>query len=274
MGLYNNTNLQFYVTIRSSSSSSVSSSSSSSSDSLSLISSSSSSLSSSSKSSSSSSSKSSSSQSISSSSKSSSSTSVSSSSSSSSESANDAAFDPDFTSPNITLSDGDRRATKSISNSTYEITRSKRGRSSGKYYFELYIYQIDTSQRIGFASISVPISGAGAIYPINGAFVYYGSNRIYYGPNSGDYVFYSTNPSNGSIYRYAVDLDSGKTWIALDNNAWLGGGDPETGTSPTVNFSLGDVLFPMVSFYNSSDISYRGLIGNITYSIPSGFNLW
>jgi hypothetical protein len=54
----------------------------------------------------------------------------------------------------------------------------------------------------------------------------------------------------------AVDRDAGKMWVGSTDGSWLGGGDPEAGTTPTLTLDTQlKPLFWTCYGYNTSDIS-------------------
>lgn len=125
------------------------------------------------------------------------------------------------------------------------------GLSSGKYYFEVQPDQLYGSNPGFLTGISV---GTGT----EGSFCGAGSDSFGLASrasDSGTYTASSQTNVNGSgasstseYHRIAVDVDAGKLWFAISNRAsgaWIGGGDPAVGTSPTYSFAPGSTVYAM-----------------------------
>ena len=83
-----------------------------------------------------------------------------------------------------------------------------------------------------------------------------------------------TNVVDGT-WGFALDPANGKGWIKNTSGAWIGGGDPAAGTSPTMTWtSDGLAWFPAASLYNvASSFSIILNAGQraFAYTAPSGF---
>lgn len=82
----------------------------------------------------------------------------------------------------------------------------------------------------------------------------------------------SVNTYNGSSRRYgfAYDVDTRKLWIRQDGGSWIRGGDPASGTDPSV--TLTDTSYLVGSTYNGSDQSFTITSKTAqTDTPPSGF---
>jgi hypothetical protein len=75
--------------------------------------------------------------------------------------------------------------------------------------------------------------------------------------------------TSANIMQCAVDLDAGKIWFGQNNN-WIGGGNPSSGTTPTFTFTANTLLMPYFSSYSSSTYANFGQRPFINTS-PSGF---
>lgn len=126
------------------------------------------------------------------------------------------------------------------------------GRSSGKFYFEVHPDQLYVTNNGYLTGISVG-TGTESGYP--------GQTTASFGlaSRSGDSGTYTNGTqtnivasgiSSTSAYdRIAVDADLGYVWLAKSNRssgAWIGGGDPAAGTSPTYTFTPGSTIYPML----------------------------
>lgn len=54
------------------------------------------------------------------------------------------------------------------------------------------------------------------------------------------------NVTDGAWLRFAHDADAGNLWVGIGTSGWIGGGDPATGTNPT----LRTTTFPGTSFWS------------------------
>ena len=72
-----------------------------------------------------------------------------------------------------------------------------------------------------------------------------------------------------SIFQCAVDFDAGKIWFG-NGVSWIGGGSPESGTTPTYTFTPGTFLVPYVSAYANQTHANFGQ-RPFAYTPPAGF---
>ena len=83
--------------------------------------------------------------------------------------------------------------------------------------------------------------------------------------------------SSDAQIQIAVDVSTRKVWVRRDGGAWLGGGDPAAGTSPTLTLpGSGDIYVAATLSANSSPNTnfYAKLARNaseVTGTVPSGF---
>jgi len=75
--------------------------------------------------------------------------------------------------------------------------------------------------------------------------------------------------TSANIMQCAVDLDAGKIWFGQNNN-WIGGGNPSSGTTPTFTFTANTLLMPYFSSYSSSTYANFGQRPFIN-TPPTGF---
>ena len=191
-------------------------------------------------------------------------------------------FDPDYLGDNLVLSEGDTRLTGPEIDATYRLARGRRSHSSGKYYIEFVTNVSPYSYLLmGFASDALPKNDVDFISVGNVSFSTW-NNKIYHGDGPGvDYNWYNIHEGIGYIYRLAVDLDTGKFWLAVNDEGWLGGGDPVLGTTPsaTAPAIVGENMYPAIATRTGvttsvNDVTIHAELGNLDYSVPSGFSLY
>lgn len=156
----------------------------------------------------------------------------------------------------LTLSNGDLTATKTTTN--YENVRATAGYVVGKYYWECTVGDPTTvydDWYLGVREVNESINTVGL---------------------GGDSAGYRVNPGNGTVVRVAVDFTAGNIWLAKDTDPWIGGGDPETDTTPTDTFTPGTEWLPWYGTDNgpSSADAYTTVTftSPFVYSPPVGFD--
>lgn len=93
------------------------------------------------------------------------------------------------------------------------------------------------------------------------------------------FVAYRTAHAATNVIQMAVDITAKKMWWGL-NNAWQGGGDPATATTPSVTWTTaGQTWWPAVFFDEGTtgsrpSYSVRTSAGSLSYTPPTGFTLW
>lgn len=166
----------------------------------------------------------------------------------------------------ITLSNSDRDATSAGAGSVRSIL----GRSSGKYYWEVLIQTGVGNLYTGFASSGFSL----ATYPGNGASSA-GIASVGNSVNTWTKAQTGTfSTASGDVLGFAIDLTSGRAWVAL-NNTWQLTGNPATDANPWVTGISGTVhpaIGWVASFASGGRISTK--TAELTYSPPSGFSNW
>ncbi|NVJ99177.1 MAG: cadherin-like domain-containing protein, partial [Alphaproteobacteria bacterium] len=111
---------------------------------------------------------------------------------------------------------------------------------TGKWYWEQTFDDLSGTMdaiQIGIiAPADTDWAGDPFIRNVDDAFVLRGNGKLYEG-NGGSASTTSFGFGNfevGDVIGVALDLDNGNMWISI-NGEWLGGGDPGTGTAPTVS---------------------------------------
>jgi hypothetical protein len=118
------------------------------------------------------------------------------------------------------------------------------GRSSGKRYAEVAIDASMVSTDPGWYQIGItqgnpPAGGQGGLtsdsgglgWNVEGNIRQSGANLFGFG------VARVLVPLD--VICIAMDIDAGKAWMAVNNEAWINGGDPDAGTSPTATIAAG-----------------------------------
>lgn len=169
--------------------------------------------------------------------------------------------------PDITLSNGDRDA----STSGAGTVRSKLGRSSGKYYFEILIQTGVGNLYFGFVNSTFSLTNT---YPGSAA----SSAGV---ASAGNLVNTWTKDQAGvisfsaaDVVGYALDLTAGKAWFSK-NGVWQLSGDPAAGTNQWVSGITG-TIYPAIGWVASYAAGGRicTKTAELTYSPPSGFSQW
>lgn len=159
------------------------------------------------------------------------------------------------------------------------------GKTTGKFYAELSNVQ----------SGSVHALAVGLYRGVSGLGTYLGGNASGWGAwiegtagNTRSTYHNGAGANTQSISlapnqrcRVAIDIDAGKIWIAhFGASAWLGGGDPAAGTSPTYSFSPDDATYYLAACPRSGNVSGTGnkirLIDPVSWAFaaPEGFQVW
>jgi sugar lactone lactonase YvrE len=83
-----------------------------------------------------------------------------------------------------------------------------------------------------------------------------------------------------SIIGMAIDFDNQKLWFSI-NNEWIGGGDPSTGTTPTITMTVPGVPQHFIcgyqaghAVYGPSTTKFQITSDELTYDLPTGYTLW
>jgi hypothetical protein len=183
-------------------------------------------------------------------------------------------WDPDNKAPNITLSLGDLVIDGGVN--SYEQVLATEGKSTGKWYFEVYLTAIGSI----YGQIGVQADGGSLTTNIGSAadgWGYMGNTRFY---NNGSFI----NPTGGSTGTWtnghtvmvAVDFDAGNIWWGWDGVWGTVGtiGDPASGAFPHYSNITG-TLFP-AACCNSTSSNYTGRFTSTdqVYPVPSGFTAW
>lgn len=170
-------------------------------------------------------------------------------------------------SADITLSEGNRRATRTGSASPgAPVARSITQRAGGKYYLEAL--NIVTVGAVGFVtpakSMDEGLSATGGIsVNTNGALNVNGADIV------GVYM-----PSDGTTACFAIDLTARRVWYRRNAEAWHSG-DPAAGTGGTDISAVAGALFAAVQPSSGSGAWRVALLqSQFANAVPSGFVAW
>ena len=190
-------------------------------------------------------------------------------------------FDPTLSAAGIALSSGNRTATETASESG-GMSLSASSKSAGKFYAEYEIAAVGTGNNATSAGIASagepPANYAGQTANSYGSWCIFaaGATRLVFN-NATQYYVAGGNPSPavGMRMRLCVDLDSGSLWLShWGSTAWLGGGDPAAGTTPSFTFSPGTPM-RLAACPRSVNAAIRLVLpSDWSSSAPSGFGLW
>lgn len=160
-------------------------------------------------------------------------------------------LDPLKKAANVILSNSNLRAeTNSTTGGGSVLT--VLGKNTGKYYFEVQPDQLYSVNPGYLTGISIGIGTEGSFPGANA------NSRGFASTATGSDLWINGSPSNNSAggasstaeyHKWAIDVDNGRAWVAASNRssgAWIGGGDPAAGTSPTFTFTGGSTIYPML----------------------------
>lgn len=104
-----------------------------------------------------------------------------------------------------------------------------------------------------------------------------GTNRNTYNNATASYAGLPSPPhtATGQVGRMAVDVGAGKLWLSYwGQSAWLGGGDPASGTTPTYTFTGGSTTY--FASCPRCDTAKIQIVSPLAFNFPapSGFGVW
>lgn len=184
----------------------------------------------------------------------------------------------------ISYTNANRTATVS-GGSSYATAYAAVPRTSGKIYFEVVFGANNNYANVGIAQNKYTGFAQDGTAPL---FEHRSENTYWNGSAAGKlspwaaYTGYDNSSSAGIVawgdnvnrtYGCAYDPATGKMWITKDGTNWLGGGNPASGTSPTVSGVTAD-FYLLGGGYTASSGSAVFTINDrtaLTYAAPSGF---
>ena len=150
-------------------------------------------------------------------------------------------------------------------------------RPAGKFYVEIYVIDFSGAAggtRQGFGIIEYNADIHVTYTPIGNGFNYSGMVWQTMQEYSDDTPGTSYgNLVNGDYMCIAWDMDAGKFWARKNSDAWFGGGDPETGATPTGTFTGAISDYIIVGYCSETDDKNKTNFGSTAYNYtaPSGF---
>lgn len=195
-------------------------------------------------------------------------------------------WSPIHRSPDVDLTSSNAIATNPDSGG-WSVVRGVTGRNTGKGYAE--ILRISGAEppivglmRADFNGSSGGGTGMTGVYVgqetkswgIQTNYSTLNSRALHNGSVVGSAV---TGIVNGEFARVCYDAPSGKIWVG-NEVAWVGGGDPAAGTSPTFTTTASTVLYLGAALFFASStaasVRVRTAAADMAGSIPSGFDPW
>lgn len=165
----------------------------------------------------------------------------------------------------------------------YRMVRGVNGRTTGKLYWEVQATTLPAGARFGAGLDASRQDGQTydtqqlGDFPGQWGFTQNGSTALAIS-NSGSAA--ATVVAQGDRVCFAADLGTGRLWVRVNGGAWIGGGDPAAGTTPTFS----GLAVPGGSFWG--DFRPCALPGNgvtltanfgsqaFAHSVPAGFSGW
>ena len=188
-------------------------------------------------------------------------------------------FDPAAKSSPAVLANGNTRVSNNASG-TYANSRTVHP-ISGKRYFGFFLNYSGSAGR----NTAVGVADATWAYgTASSDWIGTGNSGSAWGPGDGGtpaaiYRNGSIIASAGIIVsnlEFAVDAATRSVWMRSNGGAWIGGGDPAAGTSPTFTVPGSGALYAVATSFNTTGvvgryIDLRAHPSNITGTAPSGF---
>jgi hypothetical protein len=173
----------------------------------------------------------------------------------------------------ITLSSGDRQATKTTANATVSVRATYGIPHTDNGYFEIFNGGVSSASPFrlyGISTTSMPVS----VWPGNDA------NSWGYYEQTGQKATNNVLSAYGASFTLGdvigVAFKNGKVWFAK-NNVWQGGGDPAAGTGEAFS-GIAGTIYPTASLYRTSPDPHQAggefRSADFYYSPPSGFSPW
>lgn len=178
----------------------------------------------------------------------------------------------------FTLTGSDRTAQKTAGSAgAWKTVRATQSRAAGKFYFEI---KVAVSSSNNFTSFGLANAAFSAAAHLGSSAASLGVTASFIGNTDFTVlreVRAPTSQTAGVTIGLAVDLDTGKVWIAHDN-VWQLTGDPAAGANPFATFTPATVgaLFPALSIYDPTAGAFTLQTAAVeqTYTPPSGFASW
>ena len=186
------------------------------------------------------------------------------------------ALSPTFTGANITLTNGNRTATRdSTASPAWRSSLTDRTNTSGKRYFEFLINASSAGTPfiiIGIAKPTIPLSN----------FIGFDADGYGYYRETGTKVnnnavtAYGDSYAQGDRVGVAYDFSTGSVWFAK-NNVWQASGDPVAGTNPAFTGITGALKAGCsvnTGTGTADQVTLSAIGSHFNYAPPSGFIAW
>lgn len=155
---------------------------------------------------------------------------------------------------NVLLSNGDRTLVEDPLGSNPHTAKAATLRAEGA---GLHVFQVVIDSALNY----VEIQCADAINNMSFSWATFASpfeadSGLYSFPNVGTYLGAGYQLADADVLTFALNSTAKKLWIRRNADAWIGGGDPEAGTSPTFDISTIpsiDQYWPIGPGYYSAD---------------------
>lgn len=177
---------------------------------------------------------------------------------------------------NMSLANGNLDAIN-LGNVEYNGVRGTTAFTTSKRYIEYKIIATPTPAAVfvGLANINLDVNNSNPVPSGDAQILWRGNGTVWFESTpSGNSLTYAAN----DVCCLAIDRDTGKVWINKNNGAWLGGGDPATGATPTGTIASGLASYPLHITDNapagSFNVRIHGDSSNQDFSPPSGFSSW
>jgi len=168
-----------------------------------------------------------------------------------------------------TLSEGN---TKIVRSSSYGVATGTVAIKTGKWYWEIQCPTVTTSgenESFGISKVTTNIIGNNYLGIDTNSWALMIDNAasdIYFNHNN-SFTDSGINASNGDIFMFALDADTGKLWFGR-NGTWFDSGNPSAGTNQKYTANTDDVYYVAVSMNGNDATLYN--FGNPAFSISSG----
>ncbi len=180
-------------------------------------------------------------------------------------------FDPAISSANMSFSGTNNIvATAITTTATWRSAKSVTSHSGGKYFVEFRAIADDGSHGfiIGFGNSTASTANyAGSDGNSLGCQI----NNNGYGGMSACGTW-----KNGDVVDFEIDTTAKKVWGRINGAAWTGGGNPETGTTPTGTYTFTGAAFAMFSGYTLSPSTSAQIYTGTTpvYAPTASYAMW
>jgi len=176
------------------------------------------------------------------------------------------------TSANFTLANGNTSKTTTNTTNAWRSASTTIGASSGKYYFEVKVDSIESSDQNNFAvgitdyeQSNDQSSGNGKFFAFSRGYGYHAKDgkKLTNDATTANGVAYGSSWTTNDIIGCAFDLDNGKIYWSK-NGTWQDSGDPtrgSTGTGSAFNITTGYTYFPVMAQYYGNE-KYTFNFGN------------